>query len=87
MKSLVVVLLIISIIFVAIGYIKSNQKCPPPIVEFRYIPKTFKEEQSVSIPIMSQFGSMFEHRSPWQESVGYISNKKEAKKVLDSDTA
>jgi hypothetical protein len=74
MKSFVVVLLIISIIFVAVGYIKSNQKCPPPIVQFRYIPKTFKEEQSTSIPILSQYGSMFKKRSPWQESVGYISN-------------
>ena len=85
MKSLVVVLLIISIIFVAVGYIKSNQKCPPPIVQFRYIPRTFKEEQSTSIPILSQFGSMFKNRSPWQESVGYISNKDEAKSLLNSN--
>tara|TARA_B110000967_G_C18825345_1_gene531021 strand:+ start:928 stop:1185 length:258 start_codon:yes stop_codon:yes gene_type:complete len=84
MKSLVVVLLIISIIFVAVGYIKSNQKCPPPIVQFRYIPKTFKEEQSTSIPILSQYGSMFKNRSPWQESVGYISNNKETTSLLNT---
>lgn len=82
MKSLVIILLIISVVFIAVGYIKSNQKCPPPIVEFRYIPKTFKEEQSTSVPILSQYGTMFSSSSPWQKSAGYVGDNIQANKVL-----
>lgn len=66
MKSLVLLLLYIGIIFIAIGYIKSNQSCPPPIVEYRYVPRTFEQEQSNPIPIMSVYGKMFnsEEASP-----------------------
>ena len=75
MKSIIMILLMSGIIFVAIGYIKTNQECPPPIVQFRYIPKTFNEEQTVQKPITAVFGSMFNDASPWQESVGYATNK------------
>ena len=82
MKSLVIILLLVSVIFIAIGYIKSNQKCPPPIVEFRYIPKTFKEEQSTAVPILSLYGSMFKNPSPWIKSAGYVGNQYTAERVL-----
>ena len=85
MKSIIAVLLIISIIFIAVGYIKSNQKCPPPIVEFRYIPKTFEEEQNVTTPILSQFGKMFDSPSAWQKNNGFIRNQNDAKKLLSSN--
>ena len=84
MKLLVIILLIISIIFIAVGYIKSNQKCPPPIVEFRYIPKTFEEEQNVTTPILSQFGKMFNNPSAWQTNNGFINSNEEVGKILSS---
>jgi uncharacterized alpha/beta hydrolase family protein len=74
MKTLVVVLMIIGIIFVAIGFIKTNQNCPPPIIQYRYIPKTFNEEQNTQIPILSIYGKMFSDASPWQENVGYATS-------------
>lgn len=71
MKSLVLFLLYIGIILIAIGYIKSNQRCPPPRVEFRYIPRTFKEEQENPTPVLSVYGSLFSQSSPWQKTQGY----------------
>jgi len=74
MKSLVFLLLIIGIIFIAVGYIRSNQKCPPRQIEYRYLPKTFIDEQNNSTPVLSIFGSMFSKASPWQDYIGYTSN-------------
>lgn len=74
MKSLVFLLLIIGIIFIAVGYIRSNQKCPPRQIEYRYLPKTFIDEQNNRTPVLSIFGSMFSKSSPWQDYVGYTSN-------------
>ena len=74
MKSLVFLLLIIGIIFIAVGYIRSNQQCPPRLIEYRYIPKTFTDEQNNETPVLSIFNTMFTKSSPWQEYVGYTSN-------------
>lgn len=74
MKSLVFLLLIIGVIFIAVGYVRSNQHCPPRKIEYRYIPKTFIDEQNNQTPVLSIFGSMFQKSSPWQEYVGYSSN-------------
>ena len=74
MKSLILLLLLIGVIFIAIGYIKTNQQCPPPVVEYRYIPQTFIDQQNNIKPVLSLFGSMFQKSSPWQEYVGYTSN-------------
>ena len=71
MKSLILILLIIGIIFISVGYIKTNQQCPPPVVEFRYIPKTFDEEQSMTQPLLSMYGRMFKEPTAWQKVNGF----------------
>ena len=71
MKSLVFLFLFVGMIFIAIGYIKSNQECPPPIVEFRYLPQTFQESQEAPTPLLSIFGKMFREPDAWQTAVGY----------------
>ena len=75
MKSIVFLLMLVGFVFVVIGFVKTNQECPPPIVQFRYIPKTFNEEQTVQKPVTAVFGTMFNDASPWQESVGFATNK------------
>ena len=67
MKSFVLLLAIIGIVLIAVGYIKSNMQCPPPKIEYRYISKTFDDEQNVNKPILSVGGmySMFENDDPW----------------------
>lgn len=67
MKSIILLLAVIGIILLAVGYVKSNLQCPPAKIEYRYISKTFEDEQDVTSPIMSIGGmySMFENDSPW----------------------
>jgi len=74
MKTLIITLMIVGIIFIAIGYINTNQNCPPPIVQYRYIPRTFDEEQNNQLPILSVYGKMFDNPTPWQNNAGYANN-------------
>jgi hypothetical protein len=71
MKALVFLLMFIGFVFVVIGFVKTNQECPPPIVQFRYIPKTFNEEQNVQVPVTAIFSKMFNDTTPWQDRAGY----------------
>ena len=71
MNSFIIVLFIVGLILITVGYVKENSSCPPPLVQFRYIPKTFNEEQSVHQPLISVYGNMFRNASPWETTQGY----------------
>jgi hypothetical protein len=73
MKAVVLILALIGIILISVGYVKSNLQCPPPKIEYRYIPKTFDDEQDVHTPVLSIGGmySMFEDDSPWIQDRSY----------------
>lgn len=73
MKSIVLLLAIMGIIFIATGYVKSNLQCPPAKIEYRYISKNFEDEQNTPMPILGINGmsSMFEDDSPWITSRSY----------------
>ena len=71
MKSIIFLFAFIGLILIAIGYIKSNQECPPPVVEIRYVSRSFTEESNINTPVLSIFGSMFKESSPWNKNVGY----------------
>jgi hypothetical protein len=80
MKSIILILAIIGLILFAAGYVKNNLQCPPSRVEYRYIPKSFDDEQNTSVPILSMSGiySMFEDDSTWIQDTSYATfNKKE----------
>ena len=76
MKSIIILLAMAGIIMVCVGYVKSNLQCPPPRIEYRYISKTFEDEQNVNTPILSIAGmnSMFENDTPWITDRSYASS-------------
>jgi len=53
------------ICILAVTYVNSNLTCPPPVTDFKYIGRTFNEEQSLPTPLTSIFGSMFEGKDAW----------------------
>ena len=69
MKAIILLLAIVGLIMITAGYVRGNLQCPPETVQYRYITKTFDQEQDVSTPIMSIGGmyGMFEDDSPWFE--------------------
>lgn len=71
-KSLSFFLLFAGLVFVIVGYMRSEDKCPPPRVEFRYVPRTFEQEQNNPPPVLSVFGKMFSDRDPLSKIQGYV---------------
>lgn len=65
MKSLVLLIFIIGLIMVLMGYTRQYTICPNPRIEYRYIPRTFYDEQLSSGNVLKQFSSMFEDENPW----------------------
>lgn len=69
-----IILTLLAITLVIIIYqifkIKVLTMCPKPTIKYRYIPRTFKEEQDEPIPIKDVFDTMFAKPSPWMISRG-----------------
>ena len=74
-------LLILIIVF--IGIILVNRKrfietiVLPPIVKYKYIPRTFAEEQALPVYPSEIFETMFSQPSPWLLSIRNYDRKKQ----------
>ena len=86
LKSISFFLLFIGIIFVTVGYIQEQKNSVLPKIEYRYIPRTFEEEQLNQEPINSIFGSMFTDRDPRSKQYGYIDTYPWQRQLIDSKT-
>jgi hypothetical protein len=62
-----IILLLIIYEIIRIGTLK---KCPKPYIEYRYVPRSFKDEQDEPVPIADIFNKMFAKPSPWMMSRG-----------------
>jgi hypothetical protein len=71
-KNLFILIILIIIFFIVIEITKINTKkqCPLPVIEYRYVPRTFKDEQEEPVSIEDIFGVMFSKPSPWMISRG-----------------
>jgi hypothetical protein len=67
--------MILSILTLTIGIIliiltlKNDKVCPPPKIQYRFVPRTFKEEQESPVKVTEIFSSMFEKPSPFLNRV------------------
>jgi len=68
MKAIALFLLFIGMFLVTQGYYTQQDRCPPPEVQIKYIPRTLYEDQlspdSQNI-ISKQFQSLFDSIQPW----------------------
>ena len=65
MKGFFLLTFFFGVLSIVIGYINQIKKCPPPTVEYRYVPRTFKEEQENPVQVSQLFQEMFDEPSPW----------------------
>ena len=70
MKLLVIVILMVGVMMVMQGYFRQNMQCPPPKVVYKYLPRSFTEEQESPIPVSDIFGAMFKQPSPLEAGSG-----------------
>ena len=65
MKSIIIILLCIGVIMIVTGYNKSFHQSKAPKIEYRYVPRTFFEEQINPIDIKQKFNNLFAEKSAW----------------------
>lgn len=68
MRTFIVILTFLGIIAISIGYVNQIKKCPPPKVEYRYIPRTFQQDQDNPVKISELYNAMFTEPTPWIRS-------------------
>jgi hypothetical protein len=70
MKSIALLLLFIGFIFLIIGYMNQIRESPKPVIEYRYIPRTFEEEQNEPPILTDLFKTMFDGQQPYMYGLG-----------------
>jgi hypothetical protein len=61
-------LMTIGLIFVTINLTIMYKECPEEKIVYRYIPRTFEEEQSEPVPPSEIYYDLFNNPSPWVSS-------------------
>ena len=67
-RTIILIIFLLAVSMIIIDITKMYYKCPPSKIEYRYIPRSFEDEQNEPVPLKSIFGKMFENPSPWINS-------------------
>ena len=78
-KIIILIVLFIGAIFIAIEVTKISTDLSKkhPKVIYRYIPRTFEEEQEDPVPVSDIFETMFSQPSPWVGSIRTYDRRKQ----------
>lgn len=78
MKSIILILLILGVLFMTISYMERYKKCPLPKIEYRYIPRSFYEEQISTTNLKNFYSDMFNEAEAWAKyplaSIGAVNS-------------
>ena len=73
-RILIIIILLMAFAFILIDITKMYYKCPPNKIEYRYVPRSFNDEQNNPVPLKNIFGKMFNNPSPWVNSFTEVPN-------------
>lgn len=80
-QVVIALVLFVGVLFVAVDItrIKAGLTAKEPRVIYRYIPRTFEEEQKNPILVSDIFETMFSQPSPWLQSIRTYDVRKQEK--------
>jgi hypothetical protein len=76
-KNILIILIFLGILCIAIELSRVENEDKKEKVIYRYIPRTFEEDQENPIYVSDIFDKMFNQPSPWVTSVNEIDRKKQ----------
>ena len=68
-KHILICLMFLGVIMIVINVTKTETLCPPTKTVYRFVPRTFAEEQEFPPDVTELYRSMFDQSSPWINSV------------------
>lgn len=74
-KLILLLSLFVGIILVVIQIVIMYHTCPPSTIEYRYIPRTFEEEQNEPVFPSDIFIKMFKNPSPWISGANEVDSR------------
>lgn len=63
-------LLFVGFVFLVIGFMNQMRVSVKPVVEYRYVPRTFDEEQKEPPVLTDLFRTMFNTQQPYEYGIG-----------------
>ncbi len=75
-KLLMLIIIFLGILSISISIVKSEQQCPKEKIIYKYIPRTFEEEQLEPVYVSDIFRTMFSQESPWTRSMNAVDTRK-----------
>lgn len=69
MKALIFILMFIGMVLITFNSIGQTNTCPQKEIIYKYIPRTFEEEQNEPVYPSDIFKTMFTQQSPWVRSI------------------
>lgn len=77
-KNIILIFIFIGLLLIITNLYKQNNVCPDQQIIYKYIPRTFEEENDEPVYPSDIFKTMFTQQSPWVRSVqGSDAKKKE----------
>ena len=76
MKGILITILVVGIILIVIELVRVEQKCPTQQIIYRYIPRTFEEEQAEPVAVTDIFRAMFTAPDTWIGTVNDTDTRK-----------
>ena len=75
-RGILIIILYIGIILIVINLTRTKKECPQSQIIYKYIPRTFEEEQNEPVLISDIFKTMFTQQSPWIGSINEVDTRK-----------
>ena len=69
MRTFVFLLAYLGVMAVVVGFVLQSRQCPPPEIEYRYIPRSFQEDQDNPQRVSAIYDAMFKEPTPWIRDV------------------
>ena len=69
-KKILILLIIIGAIFLVVEMSRNSVTCPTDKIIYRYIPRSFKEDQEEPVFVSDIFKTMFSQPGVWEAGLG-----------------
>jgi hypothetical protein len=76
-KLLILMFIFIGIMFIVVNLVKSSQTYPKSEVIYKYIPRTFDEDQNEPVYVSDIFANLFSQPSVWTKGVNTVDSRKQ----------
>jgi hypothetical protein len=76
-KIILLLMLFVGILLMTISIVKDSSQCQKERIIYKYIPRTFENEQNNEVDVSDIFNVMFTQPSPWIASINDIDFRKQ----------